>query len=56
MPEITADLDAEAKSKNLGKVITQLKRDIEDIHVLVNPRTPPKKVLENKSAIEYLET
>ena len=37
-------------------MITQLKHDIEYIHVMVDPGTPPEQDTEHKSVIEYLAT
>ena len=54
--EITTNMDDEEKSQQLGVVTTQIKRDNEDLHDLVNTVTPPEQVTKRKSTIEGLAT
>ena len=44
------------KAQQLGAIISQLQQDNNILEALVHPATPPEKIAEQKSAIEYLET
>ena len=54
VPWITAYMDTEAKGKRLRDLITQLKCNIKDMHVVVNKGTPLEQAPEWKIIIEDL--
>ena len=54
--EITAELDAVVKEKQLGEVIAQLQLDKNILNALIYPDTPPEKIAKCKSSIEEIAT
>ena len=56
VPEIAEDMVTKAKAQNLGKVIVDFKRDLEDLQAIMDPSTPLEKVDERKGAIEDVVT